>query len=181
MEKCKVCAGISGNIPHSVSACTNKVCTDCSNILKIQKCSQCYYKIRKSSSKKSIFDLVPLTDGILNRKEHDKFIHETKILKKSTQLDNTSIQVATFLILSYDKAIRASKFDYFAYTNKGICLNSLKLYEEAIKCFDKAIDINSAYALAYQKRGTFKVHFLKIISIKYLKFDLCLKEMLFLT
>ncbi len=43
-------------------------------------------------------------------------------------------------------------YDKF-WKNKGVCFNSLKLYEEAIQEFDKAIVIQPSYYFAYHKKG----------------------------
>jgi tetratricopeptide (TPR) repeat protein len=40
-----------------------------------------------------------------------------------------------------------------AYCNKGISLDNLEKYEEAIKCFNKAIQIDSNYKEAYKNKG----------------------------
>lgn len=138
----------------------NKVCTECSNLLKIQKCSQCFKKIEKPNANKALLDLLPPTSQELLQKELAKSINETKLLQKSMQIDNKSIQLAALLLFNYDKAIKANQYDHIAYTNKGICLNSLKLYEDAVEAFDRAIFINSNYYFAYHKKGNslFNLH-----------------------
>jgi tetratricopeptide (TPR) repeat protein len=40
-----------------------------------------------------------------------------------------------------------------AYNNKGFALNGLKQYEEAIKCYDEAIRLDTKYAAAYTNKG----------------------------
>ena len=40
-----------------------------------------------------------------------------------------------------------------AYNNKGIALSDLGRKEEAIVCYDKAIEINPQYADAYNNKG----------------------------
>jgi protein O-GlcNAc transferase len=41
-----------------------------------------------------------------------------------------------------------------AYCNKGVSLISLEKYEEAIECFEKAIQIRPNYPLALQNYGS---------------------------
>ena len=41
-----------------------------------------------------------------------------------------------------------------ALNNKGFCLNELKLYKEAIICFDQAILIDQNFKNSYKNKGT---------------------------
>jgi len=40
-----------------------------------------------------------------------------------------------------------------AYNNKGIALYELKQYQDAIKCYDTAIELFPKYSLAYNNKG----------------------------
>ena len=40
-----------------------------------------------------------------------------------------------------------------AWNNKGLALDDINKYDEAIKAFDKAIEINPQYSLAWYNKG----------------------------
>lgn len=120
--KCKVCLDIEKLRPHQMNTCSQRICLDCTNILKIQKCKQCFKKIEKSQSHKNLIDanliVRPSTSQRLLRQELEKSINETRILKQSTQFDNKSIQIAALLLFNYDKMLKVNPYDHIAYTNK---------------------------------------------------------------
>ncbi len=120
--KCKVCLDNEKLRPHPVNSCNQKICFDCTNILKIQKCKQCFKKIERSVSHKKLIDsnLItrPSTSQRLLRQEFEKSINETRILNNSTQFDNKSIRIASLLLFNYDKIIKTNQYDHIAYTNK---------------------------------------------------------------
>ena len=120
--KCKVCLDNEKLRPHQANSCNQRICLDCTNILKIQKCKQCFKKIEKSVSHKKLIDASllnrPSTSQRLLRQELEKSINETRILNKTTQLDNKSIQIAALLLFNYDRMIKTNHHDHFAYTNK---------------------------------------------------------------
>ena len=45
--------------------------------------------------------------------------------------------------------------DSKAWYNKGLALDNLNKYDEAIKAFDKAIEINPKYSAAWDNKGVF--------------------------
>ncbi len=44
-------------------------------------------------------------------------------------------------------------FDAYAWNNKGVALSALGRHEEAIRCFDKAIEIQPEYTTAWKNKG----------------------------
>jgi tetratricopeptide (TPR) repeat protein len=44
-------------------------------------------------------------------------------------------------------------FDIYAWNNKGVALEALGRHEEAIRCFQKAIEIEPSYATAWKNKG----------------------------
>ena len=49
----------------------------------------------------------------------------------------------------YDKVISINSKCFQAHFNKGVCLQSLKLYEQAIDTYDIAIEFKPTYHLRY--------------------------------
>ncbi|MBC6455787.1 MAG: tetratricopeptide repeat protein, partial [Hormoscilla sp. SP5CHS1] len=54
---------------------------------------------------------------------------------------------------SYDKAVEIKPDDYEAWYNRGIALDELSRYDEALASFDKAIEIKPDYQSAWWRRG----------------------------
>lgn len=73
---------------------------------------------------------------------------------------NKIIEMTDNLLKEYDEnSEKYSKYKnnyLIAYNNRGIAKNNLGLYEEAIKDFDKAIELDSNYLSAYNNRGISK-------------------------
>ncbi|MEG3899382.1 MULTISPECIES: tetratricopeptide repeat protein [unclassified Microcoleus] len=55
--------------------------------------------------------------------------------------------------LEYAEKLVASRGEARDWVEKGRCLNSLKRYDEALECLDKAIESDSNYARAWANRG----------------------------
>ncbi|MEI0490771.1 tetratricopeptide repeat protein, partial [Brachyspira pulli] len=85
-----------------------------------------------------------------NNKEYDKAINYY----------NQIIEMTDDLLKEYDKnSEEYSQYQnnyYIAYNNRGNAKYNLEQYKEAIKDFDKAIELNPNYSNAYYNRGTSK-------------------------
>jgi len=63
----------------------------------------------------------------------------------SSLLDDLEIQV---ILGSFDKLLENAANNSYAWNWKGNILSNLGRYEESIKCYDDAIELNTNYASA---------------------------------
>ena len=74
-----------------------------------------------------------------------------------TQSPNFSIKhiekVTSFMYEMKEKISHVEK-DAYAWNNEGKALYEQKRYDEAIQCFNKAIELNPSYELAWNNKGT---------------------------
>jgi len=69
------------------------------------------------------------------------------------EIENCIEQKDYVSALAYAEKLVTSRGEARDWVEKGRCLNSLERYDEALECLEKAIEIDSNYAMAWANRG----------------------------
>lgn len=96
------------------------------------------------------------------QKYNDAVDYYTKAVIFSPQDQNTMLKIAniyklmgnnTKALTFYDRLISLDNGNYDAYFNKGLVLATQKNYDDAIKCFERVIQLSPEYPYAYYSLG----------------------------
>jgi tetratricopeptide (TPR) repeat protein len=74
------------------------------------------------------------------------------------EIENSFEQKDYVSALAYAEKLVTSRGEAKDWWLNGLCLNSLKRYDEALECLDKAIEIDSNYKIVWHQRGEVLYH-----------------------
>ena len=82
-----------------------------------------------------------------------EFMDDTGVVQ-SPHLSIKHIEEVTSFMYEMKEKISHVEKDAYAWNNEGKALYEQKKYDEAIQCFNKAIELNPSYELAWNNNGT---------------------------
>jgi tetratricopeptide (TPR) repeat protein len=115
-----------------------------SNLGKYEEAIKCYDKSLEINPNNPILILFNKSGILISKDATNTW------LGKVRAFSNLDIEV---MLEIYEKLLKNSPNNAYAWTWKGNILSNLGKYEEAIKCYDKSLEINPNYALAQTNRG----------------------------
>ena len=114
---------------------------------------ECHFMYRRN------LEPIPL-DAVMDREYHMRALEaienneEDSLLKAYyDEMENCIEQKDYVSALEYAEKLVTSRGEAKDWSEKGRCLNSLERYDEALECFDQAIEIDSNDASAWRIRG----------------------------